>query len=144
MAGIVYVNRTYEEQAITQKSNDIQNIYRTSEVIQLSQVPLMQTGDRTEIKGYLTEWRSRLAFIYDTLYFVQLDGSYWNSSDQRGALAAVIPAGVIDRMLGFFTFSEFDLYMLVDQFVIFFWSWSLSSCWSPTRPPPGSCGPYSG
>jgi signal transduction histidine kinase len=173
VAGIVYVNRTYEEQAITQKSNDIQNISRaindwlisrTSEVIQLSQVPLMQTGDRSEIKGYLTEWRSRLAFIYDELYFVDLDGSYWNSSDQTGALAnrifitrftkqipryfymgpvlgepcfadavvlaapitrddklmgvlaAVIPVGVIDRMLGFFTFSEFDSYMLVDQF----------------------------
>ena len=120
MAGIVYVNRPYEEQAITQKSNDIQNISRTSEVIQLSQVPLMQTGDRTEIKGYLTEWRSRLAFIYDSLYFLQMEGSYWKSSVQRGALAAVIPVGVIDRMLGFFTFSEFDLYMLVDQFVIFF------------------------
>ena len=170
---MVYLNRNYEDQAITQKSNDIRNISRaindwlisrTSEVIQLSQVPLIQTGDSGEIKRYLTEWRSRLAFIYGELYFVELDGSYWNSSGHRGklenrifvtrfteeipryfymgpvlseprfddavvvaapitrgekivgVLAAVIPVSVIDRMLGFFTFSEFDSYMLVDQF----------------------------
>jgi signal transduction histidine kinase len=173
VAGMVFMNRNYEEQAVTQKSNDIQNISRavndwlisrTSEVIQLSQVPLIQTGETGEIERYLTDWRSRLAFIYEELYFVELDGSYWNSRDQRGSLenrvfvtrfteeipryfymgpvlgepcfgqsvvlaapvirqgkimgvlAAVIPVGVIDRMLGFFTFSEFDSYMLVDQF----------------------------
>ncbi len=39
-----------------------------------------------------------------------------HNGEVTGILAGVIPIDVISRMIGFFTFSEFDSYMLVDQF----------------------------
>ncbi len=173
VTGLVYVNKYYFNQAITQKSNEIKNISRAindwlisriSEIIQVSSVPALKNDDIRVIKRYLKNWRSRLAFIYSNIYLINLNGHYWNSSDQTGyltnrvfishfmgeipkyfymgpalgepafkglvvvaapifhrgkitgILAGVIPIDVISRMIGFFTFSEFDSYMLVDQF----------------------------
>ena len=173
VAGFVYVNRYYEEQAVTRKSNEVQNvsravndwlIARTSEIIQLSRTPTVQSGDLEAIREYLGIWRSSLSFIYREICFVALSGGYWNTGGQQGVLqntvflsnfageipkyfymgpvlgepcfvdavvvavpiydgqeilgilAGAIPNSVINRMIGFFTFSEFDSYMLIDQF----------------------------
>ena len=173
VTGLVYVNKYYFNQAITQKSNEIKNISRAindwlisriSEIIQISDIPSLKENDRSIIKGYLKNWRYRLAFIYSDIYLINLNGRYWNSSGKTGylssrvfisyftgeipryfymgpalgepvfrglevvaapvkynkkitsVLAGVIPIDVISRMIGFFTFSEFDSYMLVDQF----------------------------
>ncbi len=173
VTGLVYVNKYYFNQAITQKSNEIKNISRAindwlisriSEIIQISEIPSLKENDSSIIKGYLKNWRYRLAFIYSDIHLVDLNGRYWNSGgktgylDSRvfisyftgeipgyfymgpalgepafkglevvaapvrynkkitGILAGVIPIDVISRMIGFFTFSEFDSYMLVDQF----------------------------
>ncbi len=173
VGGLIYANRYYEEQAVRQKAGEVQNvsravndwlISRTSEIIQLSRTPTVQRGQVEPIRKYLTDWKSRLTFIYRDLYFIQLDGNYWTASGRRGTLtsrvfltrftekiprffymgpvlgepiftdavvmavpiirgseilgilAGVIPVQVVKRMLGFFTVSEFDSFMLVDQY----------------------------
>jgi len=173
LVGLFYVNRYYEDLAVTQKSNEVQNvsravndwlISRTSEIIQLSRTPTVQSGDLEAIRQYVGAWRSNLSFIYREICFVRRSGSYWNTGGDQGilentvflgsfageipkyfymgpvlgepcfldavvvavpiysgqeilgVLAGVIPYTVIDRMIGFFTFSEFDSYMLIDQF----------------------------
>ncbi len=173
LTGLFYVNRYYEDLAVTQKSNEVQNvsravndwlITRTSEIIQLSRTPTVQSGDLEAIREYLGAWRSNLSFIYREICFVRRSGSYWNTGGDQGILentvflssfagqipkyfymgpvlgepcfldavvvavpiydgqeilgilAGVIPNSVIDRMIGFFTFSEFDSYMLIDRF----------------------------
>ena len=173
LAGLFYVNRYYEDLAITQKSNEVQNvsravndwlIARTSEMIQLSRTPTVQFGDMEAIREYLGYWRSNRSFIYREICFATRSGSYWNTGGDQGTLensvflssfageipkyfymgpvlgepcfldavvvavpiyggqeilgilAGVIPYTVIDRMIGFFTFSEFGSYMLIDQF----------------------------
>jgi len=172
VAGSLYVNRYYEGQAVTQKSNEVQNVSRAvndwliariSEIIQLSRTPTVQSGDLESMRRYLGQWRAHLAFVYREICFIDLSGAYWASGGQRGLLrntaflqsfsndipryffmgpvageprfaeavivavpihkggeiqgilAGVIPYSVIDRMIGFFTFSEFDSYMLIDQ-----------------------------
>lgn len=173
IGGLIYVNRYYERQAITQKNSDVENISRAvndwliariSEMLQLSRIPSFQSGNETEIRDYLPVWRSHMAFIYSEIYFIKMDGRYWGLNNKTGRLegrvflskfignipkyffigrvpgeacfkdslvvaapifagnkasgviAGVIPIEVINRMLGFFTFSDFDKYMLVDQF----------------------------
>lgn len=172
-AGFIYVNRYYEQQAVTRKSNEVQNvsraindwlITRTSEIIQLSRTPTVQSGNLEAIRDYLKGWRSHLSFVYQEVCFVEPGGGYWNTGGQEGTvqntvflrsfaegipryfyigpvlgepcfveavvvavpihgqeeilgvLAGVVPYSVIDRMIGFFTFSEFESYMLIDQF----------------------------
>ena len=170
--GLFYVNAYYEEQAVSQKNNEVQNvsraindwlIARTSEIIQLSRVPSFQGADVGALPAYLGEWRSHLAFIYSEAFFIRPDGEYLSSSGGSGKLqeagfmaqfmadtpryysigpvtgepaflssvvvaipiyrgsrvagvmAGVIPFEVVNRMIGFFTFSGFSSYMLVDQ-----------------------------
>ncbi|MCD6121776.1 MAG: sensor histidine kinase [Spirochaetales bacterium] len=173
ISGLIYVNRYYEREAITQKNSDVENISRAvndwliariSEVLQLSRIPSFQSGNEREIRRYLPVWRSHTAFIYSDVYFIKINGRYWGLDNKKGNLegrvflskfignipkyffigripgeacfkdslvvaapifagsknsgviAGVIPIDVINRMLGFFTFSGFDKYMLVDQF----------------------------
>jgi hypothetical protein len=95
LSGLFYVNRYYEELAVTQKSNEVQNvsravndwlITRTSEIIQLSRTPTVQSLDLEAIREYLGDWRSSLSFIYREICFVALSGSYWNTGGQQGVL----------------------------------------------------------
>jgi signal transduction histidine kinase len=92
---LLYVNRYYEEQAVIQKGNEVQNISRAvndwliarvSEIFQLSRIRSLQSGDMAAVEQYLREWRSRLTFIYSDVYFIRPDGSYGSSDGERGTL----------------------------------------------------------
>ncbi len=196
VTGLIYVNKYYFRQAVTQKSNDINNISRAindwlisriSEVSQLSYIQSLQQGRHESSDLYLEGWRSRLAFIYSDLFLISPNGYFHSATGKSGhlenkifisnftrtipkyfymgpvlsepvfrnhvvvaapvwkekvsnfpdnstpprntdthyttgensltaVLAATIPLQVIDRMIGFFTFSDFDSYMLIDQY----------------------------
>src|SRR6056297_58472 len=93
--GLLYVNRSFEQQAVQQKSNELTKasraihnwlVARISNLIQLSRTPLMYEGNGPEVRKFLGEEKKRLSFIYDTMYYISPEGSYWDTSGNSGNL----------------------------------------------------------
>ncbi|MCF7914521.1 MAG: sensor histidine kinase [Spirochaetaceae bacterium] len=98
--GLLYVNRSFEQQMTEQKSSELTKasraihnwlVARISNLIQLSRTPLMHNNSRNEVSSFLREERKRLAFIYDAMYYINLDGSYWSTSGESGRLDGDLP-----------------------------------------------------
>src|SRR6056297_1042225 len=98
--GLLYVNRSFEQQVVEQKSNELTKasraihnwlVARISNLIQLSRTPLMHNNGQKEVSEFLQEERKRLVFIYDAMYYINLDGSYWSTSGKSGRLDGDLP-----------------------------------------------------
>ena len=94
LAGLIYVNKSLK-QVVIQKNRDLENISRAvndwlvtriSEIVQLSMIPLIKEGEKKESIKFLDDWCSRFSFIYDKIFYINLDGQYWNSSGETGNL----------------------------------------------------------
>ncbi|RKX78467.1 MAG: hypothetical protein DRP87_06275 [Spirochaetes bacterium] len=93
VGGLYFVNRSYEKQVIAQKNNELSKaaraidnwlIARISHMLQLSRTPLIRNGQEEEIRGFLREELGRFAFIYSRLFYVYLDGRYWDTAGNEG------------------------------------------------------------
>ncbi len=98
--GLLYVNRSFEQQVVQQKSNELTKaaraihnwlVSRISNMIQLSRTPLIRKNGREEIREFLKEEKKRLSFIYDTMYYISTDGSYWDTTGRSGQLDPELP-----------------------------------------------------
>ena len=137
---------------------------RVSEVLQLSRVPLFQTGSEDEILALMTSWHAKLSFLYDNLYLVEPEGEwrsaagesgilndrayierffaygslftyagphryrgdilndhfvigapiYSTDGEMRRVLTATISRAALNRIFGFFSFEDFDSWMVVN------------------------------
>ena len=76
ISGLIYVNRYYEREAITQKNSDVENISRAvndwliariSEVLQLSRIPSFQSGNEREIRRYLIDFMLKKRILRGSL-----------------------------------------------------------------------------
>jgi signal transduction histidine kinase len=95
VGGLIYVNRSFESQVISQKSNELEKasraihnwlVARISNMIQLSRTPLIRTGDFEELLPFLREERKRLSFIYSNMFYILPDGQYWSTEGAGGTL----------------------------------------------------------
>ncbi len=98
--GLLYVNRSFEQQVMQQKSNELTKaaraihnwlVARISNLIQLSRTPLIRDDGRPEVRAFLQEEKKRLSFIYDAMYYIHPDGSYWDTSGADGQLSTDLP-----------------------------------------------------
>ena len=98
--GLLYVNRSFEKQVMQQKSNELTKaaraihnwlVARISNLIQLSRTPLIQDDGRQEVRDFLQEEKKRLSFIYDAMYYIHPDGTYWDTSGTDGRLSTDLP-----------------------------------------------------
>lgn len=98
--GLLYVNRSFEQQVMQQKSNELTKaaraihnwlVARISNLIQLSRTPLIQDDGRPEVRAFLQEEKKRLSFIYDAMYYIHPDGSYWDTTGGSGQLDTELP-----------------------------------------------------
>src|SRR6056297_458405 len=98
--GLLYVNRSFEQQVMQQKSNELTKaaraihnwlVARISNLIQLSRTPLIRDDGRPEVRAFLQEEKKRLSFIYDAMYYIHPDGSYWDTSGADGRLSTELP-----------------------------------------------------
>jgi signal transduction histidine kinase len=93
--GLYYVNRSYERQMITRKAQELDRasravhnwlVARISTLVQITRSPLLKSGKRQRIMSFLREERTRLSFIFDSLYYVEPDGRYYGTNGRRGSL----------------------------------------------------------
>ncbi len=98
--GLLYVNRSFEQQVMQQKSNELTKaaraihnwlVARISNLIQLSRTPLIRDDGRPEVREFLQEEKKRLSFIYDAMYYIHPDGTYWDTSGASGRLRTDLP-----------------------------------------------------
>ncbi|MFW5715469.1 MAG: ATP-binding protein [bacterium] len=98
--GLLYVNRSFEQQAMQQKSNELTKaaraihnwlVARISNLIQLSRTPLIKDDGRPEVREFLREEKKRLSFIYDAMYYIHPDGTYWDTTGATGRLPTDLP-----------------------------------------------------
>ncbi|MBA7556624.1 hypothetical protein ES705_49340 [subsurface metagenome] len=107
LAGLIYVNKSFEKQLVIQKNRDLENISRAvndwlvtriSEIVQLSLIPLIKEGEKQESIRFLDDWCSRFSFIYDKIFYINLDGKYWNSSGETGS---IVKYSFIKKFIGY-------------------------------------------
>lgn len=172
VCGMGFVNRSFREQAVTQKSNELEYISnavngwlvsRITDVLQLSRMPLVAEGPSDGAMDYLTRWRRWYSHIYENVYYLSPQGDFRDARggtgrlDARrmaafftgperhfffigpdaqephfasslvvaapvhdgealqGIIAGTIPLGTFEKMLGVFSFKEFDSFMLTDS-----------------------------
>ena len=93
--GLYYVNRSYEQQVIDQKSRELDRaaravhnwlVARISTLIQLSRTPLIREGSREEIIDFLSEEKMRHSFSFDDFFYIRLDGRFYDTSGRTGTM----------------------------------------------------------
>jgi signal transduction histidine kinase len=95
VSGLVFVNRSFEEQVAEQKATELNNaaravdnwiIARLSHLTQLAHTPTVRNEGREGALSFLRNEKERLGFIYSGIYYISRDGRYNSTIGEAGVL----------------------------------------------------------
>ena len=92
---LYFYNKSSQQQSITNKTYEIENAARAindwlvskiSEMVLMTRTDILTKGNIDKIKEFLNAEQYRLSFVYNKLWYINIDGMYWNTDDRIGKL----------------------------------------------------------
>lgn len=92
---LYFFNKSSREYSITNKTYEINNasraindwlVSKVSEMVLMSRTDIIIKGNMDKIKEFLKSEQYRLSFVYNKLWYINLDGEYWNTDNRSGIL----------------------------------------------------------
>ena len=92
---LYFFNNSSREYNITNKTYEINNasraindwlVSKVSEMILMTRTDILIKGNVDKIKEFLKGEQYRLSFVYNKLWYINIDGTYWNTDNRIGKL----------------------------------------------------------
>ena len=80
------VNKTYEINNAARAINDWL-VSKVSEMVLMTRTDILIKGNINKIKKFLKSEQYRLSFVYNKLWYIDIQGRYWNTDDRTGKIS---------------------------------------------------------